>query len=545
MKVLLKGLYLWVLLVLSACQPEELEGIEQEVITRSDFTMVTQYLSFDEYSNNERLMSDALGLVKNENNKRTVESDAISVLAYQVLYIELGAYHSYTFKVDKEEELPLQNITFSLNDNGGYDTFLLTYDITQEELDAINNGIALDLEDKTIVENIDLDSNDFFTRSQRSSRMGCTTVLTESCVTVDTCSYPGPHPLDGNGNPIAGDNCTQIDGTSTVCTTISVYADCGGATTDDNTSGDDSSGNGGGGADSQIDPNDPVEEIVPCDTLPMGEGIDIGNGMCVVGTGLTGPLSRFEPTVEDILILQINALIEPNLNEIEELFLRNNIEIANEILSKLQTSNILEAQEYIRNVIDAGLNETLVTTFPLLKFPSGSNYETEYPKLTEILKEKIPEMANNETIVNAINSITEAPIDIIVDALQWGKGATVIVEQLGGSGDTEKYAAYRGHLDADLQDNLYLDIDLVNILEESEDDTCFSIAVELLVAVTILHEYTHLGDFQFLEGYWNDLFLEEGGVDNEAGIVFEIDAFGEALYLDNVELYAQNNGLCD
>jgi len=249
-------------------------------------------------------------------------------------------------------------------------------------------------------------------------------------------------------------------------------------------------------------------------------------------------------TFEDaLLIVQILEFV--NLTDEQIQFLQDNIEIAETILNRLEISNGLEEQDYIREVIDAGLNETLVTTFPLLKFPIGSNYEIEYPRLTQILQQKIPEMANNEIIVNAINGITEAPIDIIIDALQWGKGATVIVEQLGGSGDAEKYGAYRGHLDADLQDNLYIDIDLVNILEQSDDDTCFSIAIELLVAVTILHEYTHLGDFQFSEGYWNDLFLEEGGLDNEAGIVFEIDAFGEALFLDNVELYAQNNGLCD
>ena len=546
MKNYVKGLFLLgVLTFLYACQPEQDDGLIQETSDTSDLNLevTTARVYYSEYSKNTQLLGETSRIMKSQNGNRSSDL-GISIIEDQVLYIELGNYHSYTFKVDKQDALPLQNITFSINDTGDYDAFFVTYDITQEELDAINNGEALDLTEKTTIEDIDLDSTDFFNRSAASSSCS-TNVSFTNCITVQTCDFGGTtHP--------AGDACNangNADPPETFCSSISIISNCNGDgdgnpnTDDSDTSGD----TGGGGASGNTgDTDEPAEETVPCESLPAGQGIEVGNGQCIDGGGLTGPFGDIDPTPAQILINHINANLDgPNLTDEQEQFLLENIEIANEILNRLQVSNGLEEQEYIRDIIEAGLNETLVTTFPLLKFPEGSNYEVDYPRLTEILQQKIPEMANNEIIVNAIHGITEAPIDIIVDALQWGKGATVIVEQLGGSGDTERYGAYRGHLDADLQDNLYIDIDLVNILEQSEDDTCFSIAIELLVAVTILHEYTHLGDFQFSEGFWNDLFLEEGGMGNEAGIVFEIDAFGEALYLDNVELYAQNNGLCD
>jgi len=335
MKISLKGLFLCVglLLFLSACQPDQIDFVEEEILDTSvsNFEVSSRQVSLKEYSQNKKLVGEVSRIMKNKGGNRSSEDGSLSVFENQVLYIEAIDYHSYTFKVDKEEELPLQNVTFSLNDTGDYDSFLITYDINQEELDALDDGVVLDLRDKTIIEDIDLDSDDFFNRS--SSRSRCSDTVIESCVTKQTCDF-------GGDTHCAGDACIangNANDPHTVCTPISVISNCADSSNGDQNNNDNntSDGGGGGGTDSQVDPDDPTEEIVPCDTLPPGEGIDIGNGMCIVGTGLTGPLSKFEPTAEDIRILHINGLIEPNLNQAQEEFLRDNDEFAVAVLDAL------------------------------------------------------------------------------------------------------------------------------------------------------------------------------------------------------------------
>lgn len=179
----------------------------------------------------------------------------------------------------------------------------------------------------------------------------------------------------------------------------------------------------------------------------------------------------------------------------------------------------------------------------MIKYPPNSNYENIYPELTEYLKNELPKIANNQTIVNAIHGLTEAPKEIIQEALQWGKGPEIEIIQLGGEGDNELYGSYRGHVNQAYLNTLFLDIDLVEDFENIENSQDVTEAIGFLIAVTILHEYNHLSDTVFGDSYWGELHAESKADEDEVGIVFEKEIFGESVWRSNVGLIMLKNKL--
>lgn len=94
----------------------------------------------------------------------------------------------------------------------------------------------------------------------------------------------------------------------------------------------------------------------------------------------------------------------------------------------------------------------------------------------------------------------------------------------------------------DYLNTLFLDIDLVTEFENS-NITEISDALSFLIAVTILHEYVHLGDIVFGDSFWSDLYSNEAyDPENEAGIVFEKDMFGEAVWRENAGIILRKTG---
>src|SRR5690606_10753822 len=92
-----------------------------------------------------------------------------------------------------------------------------------------------------------------------------------------------------------------------------------------------------------------------------------------------------------------------------------------------------EAKEFAEEIINAGISNTLISAIPFFKYPQNSNYATLYPKLTEYLKNKLPTVKNNTTIVNAISAYTNMSIQQIQEHLQWRNGPTIKIEQLGSA----------------------------------------------------------------------------------------------------------------
>ncbi len=193
-------------------------------------------------------------------------------------------------------------------------------------------------------------------------------------------------------------------------------------------------------------------------------------------------------------------------------------------------------KKYIKKLIGQSMSPGVITASPFVKYPKAKalQYKKDYPELTKFLTEELPKIAQNQEIIDAINDITDAPKDVIREALQWGKGPEIVIEQLGGTGDGEKYGAYRGAYVEKFRNTLYLDIDLAKDIEDLERSSDFRSEIGFLIAVTILHEYTHLGDTVFGDTFWRDLWAEDNIQENEAGTIFEEMVFGERVWRDNV-----------
>lgn len=165
-----------------------------------------------------------------------------------------------------------------------------------------------------------------------------------------------------------------------------------------------------------------------------------------------------------------------------------------------------------------------MTASPLIKYPTNSNYETLYPKLTEYLKNKLPSAGNIPLIVNTINSITGLPNEQIKNDLKWGQGPTINIVQLDNFGANTSELTV-GFFKATTPNDIYLDIDYVNKLENDNLTQYEKDALLFYLGTTILHEYVHYGDNQ-------------DGVDypGEEGQLFEILVYGENVTSTNAAL---------
>ena len=213
------------------------------------------------------------------------------------------------------------------------------------------------------------------------------------------------------------------------------------------------------------------------------------------------------------------------------------ISLLSDIKEFLEENEYLEeSMQLVNNIIIARTEQTIISSLPLVKYPKekAEQYKSDYPRLTEYLQNEIPKIANNDEVINSIHNLTNAPIETIKEALKWGKGPEIKIIQLGGEGDSELYGSYRGHIIPSEINTLFLDVDLVNDLENLENEQEFTDAMAFLIAVTILHEYNHLGDTVFGNSFWGDLHVESGLDEDEVGIIFETEIFGEAVWRSNV-----------
>ena len=217
-------------------------------------------------------------------------------------------------------------------------------------------------------------------------------------------------------------------------------------------------------------------------------------------------------------------------NRTQFYYLSSNYKLTKSIFNFLAENNTgsfyqyNQAKTFAKAAIRAGVNGTLVTAFPLIKYPENSNYENLYPKLTEYLKNKLPSVGDIPLIVNTINTITDLTSEQIKNDLKWGQGPIINIIQLDdfGVNTSEKTV---GFFKATTPNNIYLDIDYVNKLENGSLTQYEKDALLFYLGTTILHEYVHFGDNQ-------------DGVDypGEEGQLFEILVYGENVTSSNAAL---------
>ncbi|WP_213520793.1 hypothetical protein [Nonlabens sp.] len=325
------------------------------------------------------------------------------------------------------------------------------------------------------------------------------------------CSWPYDDPEDGYH--VAGATCTPAYmWTETVFIDAGCSSSGGEGSSGTGTGSGTASGTGGGAGDPT--PTAPL----PSDTCESSLG----------DTGITGS-DECITSADDIergnLIQSLGAqLSEAQINWINT---TRNIALIynlNDFIEAGNFSNQNAYQNQAAEIIDSAINRTLVTAFPFVKYPTGSNYATLYPKLTEYLKNQLPTLKNNTTIIKSIKTYTNLTTAQIQENLQWGRGTVIKVEQLGSA-----YGMFKKSVDPD---SLYLDIDLVNLLETSTSGTDLADAMAFLIGVTILHEFVHYGDYNNNGDAWQ--------YPQEEGLLFENDVYGQSVWIQNAEIILKN-----
>lgn len=233
-------------------------------------------------------------------------------------YMESGNYHSYTFPVQNLIDTTLvQNLMLSYKGDDEYESYLLNYDITEEEKAQIILGNNVDLTGKvtaTLFE--DQDWN-------QERNVICTDEIT---VTESTCGFIGDKPdsdhlgcFSSNGEPV-----TFI--TVTITTVCSNGGGGGGGSSTGSGNGSGSNNSGGGGGGTNPNPNNntspPEPEPEPCGN----DTFDLGNGECTSGVTLPiiiPPLNEeeyFENNLEEWIVYDELPGDIINLNEYLECF---------------------------------------------------------------------------------------------------------------------------------------------------------------------------------------------------------------------------------
>ena len=152
------------------------------------------------------------GIKKNNLNK--IVSDTINnffIDTEQGLLIESENYTSYTFKVNRTNgsSFLLENLVISKEGNKDYETYLYQYDITQQELDLINQSVSIDLSNK--ISRVTLENSNLPTDIlNKEDYNGMCFIETTTYTPGQRCNQPGKHSWE---DVLAGAECT-VFGTS-------------------------------------------------------------------------------------------------------------------------------------------------------------------------------------------------------------------------------------------------------------------------------------------------------------------------------------------
>ena len=152
------------------------------------------------------------------------------------------------------------------------------------------------------------------------------------------------------------------------------------------------------------------------------------------------------------------------------------------------------------------------TPSPVFKYPLGSNYETEYPKFTNTVKNIADYVFSNPKILATLKYYTGLTSIEIYEKLQYGQGPTVLITQLNN--------AYGYH--NPFTNTVQIDIDYVKNLENSTGSSAE--LLNLMLSITLLHEFVH----------WTDgLFFDYS---QENGNNWEIATYGFVVNMGNVSI---------
>ncbi|WP_394906736.1 hypothetical protein [uncultured Mesonia sp.] len=166
-----------------------------------------------------------------------------------------------------------------------------------------------------------------------------------------------------------------------------------------------------------------------------------------------------------------------------------------------------------------------------MKYPEGSDYANEFPHFTNFLKNELVDIADDQTIVDALKQWGSVTEEQIIDALTWGNGPYIKLSYLSsihtimGRFNGLPTSHPEGFAGPDTIELNYWTIE--DIEDKLENGGPFDAKVyKFFIAIVILHEYTHYGDFH----YNGNMYHETG---TETGWEFEKEIIGTQIDYDN------------
>ncbi|MHC9089047.1 AHH domain-containing protein [Tenacibaculum sp. IMCC1] len=185
------GVFLFgVSLLLSSCESDEISSLPEQHSSTTNFKITT--LNSEQISKNEKVKEILKKSKKYEKNLK-----AKSVANYQDFYIDTsfskyvessdGTQHSYTFLIDRNNNT-LENLLLSSNNQGGYNTYIVSYGFSSQEKSNMNFNDFSSKE--VIIKPIDFDTSQIINTQAKTQQLVCIDSQTQvkvGCCGGDLC----------------------------------------------------------------------------------------------------------------------------------------------------------------------------------------------------------------------------------------------------------------------------------------------------------------------------------------------------------------------
>lgn len=380
---------------LNSCQDDEPQENHENSDELQD--IISRKFSLEQIPHFNQVSEKLNTLNSNLNNEngfqsRTVDTNNVSILTDDVLFMEYAETHTYTFKLLRDNPLHfIENIVLHYNvDSQDYDEYLIQYNISFEQYQDVVNGLPLD--ETAEVDIFELDNGTLISLLGRTSCF-------RTCQTISVnCTAGGNHPPNDPeccANDGSGD-CSPDQGGY-------YYQSCGAFCLDNDptivTEEPDPNQGGGGGNPNGIIVTNP--NAIPCDNSSTGDVGDVGGDGCIT-------------TAEDIARNTLFDRLATYLTSQEQadwIALQANVEVVNifnDFLDEPNFTNQSVYNEFASNLISVIMSDFLTDVDALQFTLEAFRQDKIYNDIDGAFLSSVNEFLN----LNTLDSEMHDPITI-------------------------------------------------------------------------------------------------------------------------------------
>lgn len=211
----IKTIYLWGLLLLFSvysCRTDFVQE-QQNIEDVKAYALTQKIISLSQSKHKQKLLGEldeSKKLINKNFKKQNIFAknvsfgDSISIDTDHVIYIENENYHTYTFKIDRNNPSPndpIENLLLTPLPDGTYKEFLVSYNLTQQEKEILKNGGNINKEGKVTV-----------TELQNNFQGNILGRYTETNCTWETLTVTFPCLDPGGAAHLPGQTCNMPEG---------------------------------------------------------------------------------------------------------------------------------------------------------------------------------------------------------------------------------------------------------------------------------------------------------------------------------------------